>query len=151
LWLAGHWEEGIMVRQILITGCVFLCAIATAQAGELVYTPINPAFGGNPLNGNFLLNDAQLQDNYKDPEASSAARSLGTPLEQFNQSLQRTILNRIASALTGNVVDSAGNLIPGSIQTADFMIDIVDLGLGVLQITTTDKATGQSTSFQVSQ
>ena len=140
-----------MVRQILITGCVFLCAIATAQAGELVYTPINPAFGGNPLNGNFLLNDAQLQDNYKDPEASSAARSLGTPLQQFNQSLQRTILNRIASALTGNVVDADGDLIAGVIQTTDFTIEIVELVNGTMQITTTDKHTGQSTSFQVSQ
>ena len=123
-----------------------------AYAGELVYTPINPAFGGNPLNGSFLLNEAQLEDNFKDPEASSAAaRSLGTPLEQFNQSLQRTILNRIASAVTGSVVDANGNLIPGTIQTTDFTISIVDLGGGLLQITTTDKASGQSTSFQVSQ
>lgn len=140
-----------MIRQVLGWSCALVFAVAELQAGELVYTPVNPAFGGNPLNGVFLLNEAQLQDNYKDPEASSAAsRGLGTPLEQFNQSLQRTILNRIASAVTGDIVDSAGNLIPGTIQTSDFIIDIVDLG-GVLQITTTDKATGQSTSFQVSQ
>jgi len=128
-----------------------------AWAGELVYQPINPAFGGSPLNGNFLLNEAQAQDNYKDPQASSAtasafaARSLGTPLQQFNQSLQRTILNRIASSVTGTVVDANGNLIPGIIETTDFTIAIVDQGGGLLRITTTDNATGQSTSFQVSQ
>jgi len=26
------------------------------QASELVYTPVNPSFGGNPLNGPVLLN-----------------------------------------------------------------------------------------------
>ena len=141
-----------MARHVVGAGCAFFLAASIACAGELVYTPINPAFGGNPLNGSFLLNEAQLQDNYKDPQATSAAaRGLGTPLEQFNQSLQRTILNRIASAVTGGIVDANGNLIPGTIQTTDFIIAIVDLGGGVLQITTTDKATGQSTSFQVSQ
>ncbi len=141
-----------MVRRIVQAGCLCFLAASMTYAGELVYTPVNPAFGGNPLNGSFLLNEAQLQDTYKDPQATSAAaRSLGTPLEQFNQSLQRTILNRIASAVTGSVVDANGNLIPGTIQTTDFIIAIVDLGGGVLQITTTDKSTGQSTSFQVSQ
>jgi curli production assembly/transport component CsgF len=32
-----------------------------ALASELVYHPANPAFGGNPLNGNYLLSQAQAQ------------------------------------------------------------------------------------------
>jgi curli production assembly/transport component CsgF len=30
-------------------------------AGQLVYQPTNPTFGGNPLNGSFLLSTAQTQ------------------------------------------------------------------------------------------
>ncbi len=30
-------------------------------AGQLVYQPTNPTFGGNPLNGTFLLSTAQTQ------------------------------------------------------------------------------------------
>jgi curli production assembly/transport component CsgF len=30
-------------------------------ASSLVYTPTNPTFGGNPLNGTFLLSQAQTQ------------------------------------------------------------------------------------------
>jgi curli production assembly/transport component CsgF len=132
-----------------LTGIALALAIAPCNAGDLIYVPINPAFGGNPLNGTFLLNEANAQNTYEDPRAAEA-RLQQSALEQFNQSLQRTILNRIASAVTGNVVDAGGNLIPGTIETSDFTIDIVDLGGGVLEITTTDKLTGQSTVFQVS-
>src|SRR5271156_4909659 len=36
-------------------------ASAPAFASELVYHPVNPTFGGNPLNGSFLLSTAQAQ------------------------------------------------------------------------------------------
>src|ERR1700749_5264946 len=36
-------------------------AAAPAAASELVYHPVNPTFGGNPLNGSFLLSTAQAQ------------------------------------------------------------------------------------------
>ena len=35
---------------------------AAASAGELVYQPVNPSFGGNPLNGPNLLNSANSQN-----------------------------------------------------------------------------------------
>jgi len=36
---------------------------ASASATEQVYRPVSPTFGGNPLNGNFLLSTAQAQGN----------------------------------------------------------------------------------------
>ncbi|AXK40788.1 curli assembly protein CsgF [Crenobacter cavernae] len=118
------------------------------QASELIYTPINPSFGGNPLNGTLLLNAAQAQNHYKEP---TPAMSQQDALKQFNTSLQSAILSRVASALSSNVVSSTGQLIPGTVETTDFRISIVSQGNGVLQITTTDKATGQSTQFLVNQ
>jgi curli production assembly/transport component CsgF len=35
----------------------------SAFATEQVYRPVSPAFGGNALNGNFLLSTAQAQGN----------------------------------------------------------------------------------------
>lgn len=136
-----------------VAAVVFVCASSVpCVAGDLVYTPINPAFGGNPNNGVFLLNEAAAQNNKTNPNAvSPTGFQQLSPLQQFNQSLQSAILNRIASAITGGVVDANGKLIPGTIQTSSFTITIVDLGNGLVQITTIDKATGQSTQFQVSQ
>lgn len=38
-----------------------ITASAPALASEMVYHPVNPTFGGNPLNGSFLLSTAQAQ------------------------------------------------------------------------------------------
>lgn len=127
-----------------------LAAVQGASGWELVYVPVNPNFGGNPINGSALLGNAQSQDKYKDPEASKFENSKSS-LDDFNQMLQRSILSRISSAVSSSVVSSNGKMIPGTVETTDFTITIGDLGGGVLQITTTDKISGQSTSFQISQ
>ncbi len=128
---------------------VALCFARAAHATELVYRPVNPSFGGDPLNGPNLLNSAIQQNDFKDPEADRLSNQ--SPLQQFNDQLQRAILGRIASSVSGGLFNSSGQLIPGIVETADFRIAIVDLGGGVLSITTTDKVTGESTTFQVQQ
>lgn len=143
-----------MSKAVVAVVAVIICASSIAcRAGGLVYTPINPAFGGNPNNGIFLLNEAAAQNNKTNPNALSPGSGFQqlSPLQQFNQALQSAILNRIASAVTGGVVDANGHLIPGTIQTTSFTITIVDIGNGMVRITTIDKATGQSTQFEVSQ
>jgi curli production assembly/transport component CsgF len=120
----------------------------SAYADELVYEPVNPSFGGSSLNGNWLLNQAQAQDNTKDPDAEDNKGEL-SDLDEFNNLLQRSILSRLASAITGSIISDSGELIPGTIETSDFTIDIVDLGDGILSITTTDILTGESTSFEI--
>jgi curli production assembly/transport component CsgF len=135
-------------------GLACLAFGAPALAWELVYVPVNPNFGGNPNNGLQLLANAQAQDRHKDPDAGLGELSglgSGSTLQDFNQMLERAILSRITSAVTSNIVSSSGALIPGTVETSDFIITIADLGGGLLQITTTDKLTGQSTSFQISQ
>lgn len=124
-----------------------------AQATELVYQPVNPAFGGNPLNGSVLLGNAQAQDRHKDPEAQKNSLQGGldkTPLQEFNEILERSILGQLANAATGSVI-SNGKLVPGTVVTGNFTINISDLGGGLLRVTTTDKATGATSTFEVGQ
>ncbi|MFA5531793.1 MAG: curli assembly protein CsgF [Thiohalomonadaceae bacterium] len=131
--------------------CCLLAALLAvcAHATELVYEPVNPNFGGNPLTGAFLLNNAQMQDDLKDPDLEDP-RSAQSDLERFNDLLQRSILSRIASTMSSSLFDANGELVPGRLETSDFIIDIIDLGDGVLQVTTTDKNTGATSSFQIS-
>ena len=72
-----------------IPRCIAACLLASAcaaQATELVYTPVNPAFGGNPLNGTWLLNNAQAQNDYDDPDLKDRASAFTgtTALERFS-------------------------------------------------------------------
>jgi curli production assembly/transport component CsgF len=46
---------------IAAISAIGITASAPAFASELVYHPVNPTFGGNPLNGSFLLSTAQAQ------------------------------------------------------------------------------------------
>lgn len=136
-------------HRIACTAAVLLCT-ATATATELVYTPVNPAFGGSPLNGQVLLGTAQATNKHKDPEAERYA-DLGkkSALQQFSETLERSILSQLSAAAVSRVMGPNGTLQPGTVETGNFRITIVDAGGGVLIITTTDKATGATTSFQV--
>ncbi|GIZ52989.1 curli assembly protein CsgF [Noviherbaspirillum aridicola] len=137
-----------IVRAMLLAMLVQAPAL---QATELVYTPVNPSFGGSPLNGAVLLNAAQAQNKHTDPKSGPAGGIGGqqTPLQQFNDILERAVLNRLVSAATTSVMGADGKLQPGTVTTGNFTIQITDLGGGLLQVTTTDKVTGASTSFQV--
>jgi curli production assembly/transport component CsgF len=122
--------------------------VRPAAATDLVYTPVNPAFGGSPLNGSMLLGVAQATSKHKDPQADFG---LGrqSPLEQFSDTLERSILSQLSAAAVSRVMGPNGGLQPGTVETGNFRITIADAGGGVLTITTTDKVTGATTSFQV--
>ena len=113
---------------------------APAIGSELVYQPVNPNFGGNPLNGSHLLGNAQAQNDYKDPEASSSGYERPSDLERLTSSLQ----SRLLSQLLADV--GAGN--EGSIVTDDFAINIID-DQGVLSIIIEDINTGEVTQIAV--
>lgn len=116
LWLLGFWLVG------------------SAQATELVYTPVNPSFGGNPLNGTWLLNNAQAQNDHDDPDSSRAsAASRQTALQRFTSTLE----SRLLSQLLTNIQE--GNT--GSLTTEAFIINMIEDG-GQLTIMITDRATG---------
>lgn len=134
--------------KVSLMAALVLAGVVDASATVLVYVPVNPAFGGSPLNGPTLFNMAQATNKHKDPASTSSL--LGkTPVQQFNDMLQRSLLGQLATATVGGILGSGGKLKPGSVETGDFRIDIVDAGGGVLIITTTDKSTGETTSFQV--
>ena len=112
-----------------------------AQGTELVYTPVNPSFGGNALNGTWLLNNAQAQNDTKDPSAISRA-SIARPsaLDRLTSQLQ----SRLLSQFLADVGD--GN--SGSLSTDDFIVDVVN-DSGSLTIQITDRLTGEVSEIQV--
>lgn len=115
--------------------------LGSAQATELVYTPVNPSFGGNPLNGTWLLNNAQAQNDHDDPDASSGtASSRLSALQRFTSTLE----SRLLSQLLTNIEE--GNT--GSLTTDSFIINMIDDG-GQLSIVITDRATGEVSEIVV--
>jgi len=117
-------------------------AYFNAEATDLVYTPVNPSFGGNPNNAASLLAIAAAQNSHKAPSL--------TALEKFNNSLQQAILNRLSSQSLATIFGKNSTLVPGTYDTSAYTITITDSGNGTLLISTTDKTTGAVVSFEVS-
>jgi len=69
-----------------------------ALADEMVYQPVNPNFGGSPLNGPFLLNQALAQNDHKEA-GPSLPSSLSNSLEA---QLERALVNRLSRDLIDN-------------------------------------------------
>lgn len=139
----SHLRISMLVMSLV--GCTAVAAT------ELVYFPLNPSFGGNPLNGPVLLNSALATNKHKDPDIASDRYGIDkqSPLQNFQEMMERAILSQVASAATTQLFDGNGNFKPGTLHTENFTISIVDLGAGRYSITTTDKITGAMTTFEV--
>ncbi|MCY1402277.1 curli assembly protein CsgF [compost metagenome] len=128
------------ITSLSITLAAGLVLATSVNATQLVYTPVNPNFGGNPLNGAYLLNNAQSQNDHDDPDLKRSTTAGTTALERFTSQLE----SRLLSQLLTNIQN--GNT--GSLQTDTFLIDIVD-DSGALTIQVTDKNTGEISEIVV--
>lgn len=59
-------------------------------------------------------------------------------------------LNRFFSSVKMNLVDNNGNVIPGRYESDEFIVLVESIGDGMASVTTTDKFTGVSDSFNIS-
>jgi curli production assembly/transport component CsgF len=71
-----------------------------AEAGTLVYTPTNPSFGGNPLNGPTLFNNAQVQNQFNQSAAAGIGSGTLTPGQIFAQQLTSQLYSSLANKIT---------------------------------------------------
>ena len=111
------------MRSCIYLGLLALFSVPVA-ATELVHRFVSPSFGGNPLNGPFLLNQANEQNDFKDPAiADKTAASQKSDLEKFKDSLQRSILNQVSKTTTQNLFDENGNIQLGTDLNFDLNAD----------------------------
>ncbi|PLC52650.1 curli assembly protein CsgF [Pollutimonas nitritireducens] len=138
------------MRTALLIASVALAS--QAAASELVYYPLNPSFGGNALNGSVLLNSALATNKHTDPAADAYGIEDKTPAQLLNETIERTVINRMATAASGQIMDGNGNFVPGTLETSNFTITVAvsPTNPNNLTITTLDKLTGATTVFNVS-
>lgn len=120
---------------------LFLFIPFFGQAQDLVYTPKNPAFGGNPYNSQWLLASAEAQNSFKDE--GSAGREELSELERFTQSLNSQLLGQVSrSAFTREFGESG--LKPGTYSFGSLAVDIYPSNEGLV-INIIDTNTGEQT------
>lgn len=120
----------IIKISVLLVG---FAASSQAFATQLVYEPINPSFGGNPMNGSFLLQKAQSQNAHR-PETSQ--RSF---VQRFQEQLERNIIN----SLTRRIAD--GDLVEGIYNTGEYTVEVMGQPDGSVLVYITNNASGEVT------
>ncbi|SHH77403.1 curli assembly protein CsgF [Ferrimonas marina] len=116
---------------LLLAGFIALPVSAT----QLTYEPINPSFGGNPLNGNFLLGKAQSQNDHTKEYTEQ------TFTEKFQESLERNLLYSLTSSI------SNGEFTSGTYNTGNHIVEVVDDNPNEIKVIITDIATGEVTEI----
>lgn len=110
-----------MKRNVTLIITLILGTTLSAFSQDLVYRPINPAFGGDTFNYQWLLSSAQEQNDYKEKNELSLLDD--DPLKQFEQDLNRQILSQLSRRLVTDVFGEEG-LKDGTFSLGGFQIEI---------------------------
>ncbi len=125
---------------LLITGLMIAPQAGFAQ--DFVYEPINPAFGGSPLNYSWLLSSAGAQNQY---QGSSGFGFNRDPLANFEERLQRQILFNLTREIIGERLDNINLNEQGTFQLGNFSIEFFPgpdgLNIIILNVTTGERTT----------
>lgn len=110
-----------------------------AHSQDLVYRPLNPAFGGNPYNYQWLKSSADAQNDYKEDSNPFQRKSA---VEDFKEQLNRQLLNSVSRELFNDTFGDDG-LQPGTYTFGSLNVDISPSTEGLL-IKIVDSSTGES-------
>lgn len=116
-----------------------------ARAQDLVYSPTNPAFGGSPLNHQWLNSSAQAQNAFK-PEGRSSFRR--DPLADFENTLQRQILSQLSRELIANRFGDLDLSQEGLFDLGEFTVEVIP-GLDGTSIRVFNELTGDETTVTI--
>ena len=117
-----------------------------ADAQQFVYEPINPAFGGNPMNYSWMINSANAQNQH---ETARDPRLIRDPLADFQESLQRQVLSQLTRDILRRQFDFLDQELKESrFEFGEFTIEIMP-GLDGVQLIIFNIITGDETRITI--
>ncbi|HLW42375.1 MAG TPA: curli assembly protein CsgF [Flavobacterium sp.] len=129
------------MRTIVFTLIAISFAGVSGYGQQLVYTPVNPNFGGNPMNYSGLLASANAQNQFDDKN-NLFNSSL---LDNFSETVKRQILSQLSRKLFDDNEDLS-NLESGTFEIGGLIISIDDTRNGTV-IRIIDNETGEVTEI----
>ena len=137
-----------LTLQVTLVSLLTFASYASAQ--ELVYTPVNPSFGGSPFNSSHLLAIAEIHR--QDPPSSSSPFDfesiVDTQTNFFIRQLESRILSRLSFDITEAIFGESAEP-NGTFSFNDTILTFETLLDGSILIEIIDNTTGSSTTIQV--
>jgi curli production assembly/transport component CsgF len=107
----------------LIPAAFFILTFSLETVGQqFIYRPVNPAFGGNQLNYQWLLGSAQVQSDFKE-ESPSRDLYQRDPLDDFETNLSRLLLNQLSRQIMVEQFGE-GHLQEGNYALGNYEIEV---------------------------
>lgn len=126
---------------------VFFFVAGKTYAQDFIYTPKNPAFGGNPYNFSWLMSSAQAQNDIVEDREDLYGSYNSDPVADFSESLNRQILSQLSRQIVTKQFGEDA-LQAGTYTLGNYQIEIGDQANGI-NITIVDAATGSQTTVEV--
>ena len=117
-------------------------------AGDLVYTPVNPSFGGSSFNSAHLLGIAEI--NRPDPPSAAASSLFGSSSSQadlFTRQLESRILSQLSFDIVEQIFD--GSAETGTFEFGETSLSFERLLDGSVRLAITDAASGSTTDILI--
>ena len=130
-----------MKKLVLLIILGFFAYPLTAQ--QLTYTPINPAFGGNPYNYSWMLSSATAQNQHKAPVDPREEKS---ELERLNESINRQLLSQISRSLLSEQLEGFDFNEEGTFTYGTLNMEVYRSLEGIV-INILDTSTGEETQI----
>jgi len=124
---------------LILFGCM-------VSAQQLTYKPLNPAFGGETFNYQWMLSSASAQNGFTAPGRSQQEQS---DLDRFGETLNSQILSQISRRLLQQQIEGIGDLTqPGTFSFGSLEIEVFESNEGLI-INILDTSNGEQTQVIV--
>jgi len=138
------------MRRLLGIVALAIGVATDAGAGQLTYQPVNPTFGGNPLNGSFLLGVANANNQHpNNPETQNIITTTPNTAQELQQALFSSLVSQAQSIAISSILGTNGQtpLNSGTFSIAGETINFNRVG-GQINITLVDP-NGNQTQISV--
>jgi curli production assembly/transport component CsgF len=139
-----------MLTKITTLLMLFFALILTSNvsAQQLTYKPINPAFGGDTFNYQWLLQSAEVQNQFRDPAVAGGLGADRSELDAFADGLNRQLLSQLSRSLLSAQTNFEDGLQPGTFTFGNLEVEVLE-SLEGLVINILDTSTGDTTTVVI--
>lgn len=117
--------------KILTVAMIVFAGVFLAKSQQLVYKPINPAFGGDTFNYQWLLSSANAQNQFDEKNNNNNLLGNLNSLDSFTQSLNRQALSQLSSKLFQDQFGE-GEIKPGNYMFGSLYLQVTSTAQGLL-------------------
>ncbi len=128
------------MKRFIVIFCSIILFTSSLSASELIFQFTNPSFGGNPLNGSFLLQQAQIQNKFKEKTEKLSI------MEQLNPAFQAQYLGNILEGVyKGDITPNVGD----NYELGGLTILVKAINGNIVTFLITDTSSGQQWTYQI--